>query len=201
MTADAHRRPPTESGAALVEAAVVTPVVVLALVALVVTSVLWRDHLAAADAVAAGARMASLHPGATPEPTSGSPAPARGTPQVVAAVAGALGGVSLAAVERLVLFGVGDVAGPATTSIPPGCRDGSGPGVGERCVVLGPEALADPAALPGCSPGACRWRDEPGISAVGVFVRLRHPRPLGGVVPPPTIEAVSIAPLEGGRRG
>lgn len=186
-----------DRGAALVEAAIVTPVVVAGIVALVVSSLLWRDQLAVSDAAAAGVRAAALYPaaalpGAAPVASSAR----QGTPRVAAAVAAALGGVPPAAVERVVIFGA--PAGFATVaSVPWACRFGGGPGPADACVLLGPEAVADPAALPECGPGACAWRDTPGVTTVGVLVRVRHASSLGGVVPAPTMEAVAVAPIEG----
>jgi hypothetical protein len=192
----------SDEGAALAEAVIVTPVVVATVVALVVGSVLWRDQLAADEAAAVGARAAALHPtvhGATSSP-DGAPLPA-GTPLVAASVARALGGVPLGSVERVVVFGVTFGAETSSATVPTGCRDGSGPVEAEPCVVLGPEALADPGSVPGCGRGACVWRDSPGVQLVGVLVRLRHPGRLGALVAAPTIEAIALAPLEGAGDG
>lgn len=191
-----------ERGVAVVEAAIITPVVVGVIVALVVTSVLWRDQLAATDAAAAGARAAGLHPGPLVHPEALGPAtPGRGTPAVVAAVAAALAGVPPGAVERVVVFGTGSGGPEAAERVPTGCRRGVGPAPGERCVVLGAADLGRPAGVASCGPGECVWRDGPGIEQVGVFVRLRHPHRIAGVVPSPSIEAAVIVPLEGATRG
>lgn len=187
-----------ERGAALVEAAIVTPVVVAAVVLLVLSSVLWRDRLAATDAAAVGARVAGLHPvvAAAPE-APGLPLLEPGTPRVLAAVAQSLGAVPPEVVERVVIFGA-PLGGEASTAlVPRGCLGGSDPGPAEPCLVLGPDALADPSSVPGCGPGACPWRDAPGIEVVGVLVRLQRPGPLGGILPPPTMEAVALSPREG----
>lgn len=192
----------SDSGAALVEAVIVTPVVVGAVVALLVTSVLWRDQLAADDAAAAGARAAALHPAVHAGAASPDDQPAAtGTALVASSVARALGGVPLRSVERVVVFGAPLGVDTAPGSVPAGCRFGAGPEAAEPCVVLGPEALADPGSVPACGRGACVWRDSPGVELVGVLVRLRSPDRLGGVVSAPTVEGVALAPLEGGARG
>jgi len=188
-----------ERGAALVEAAIVTPLVAAAVAAVVVVAVLWRDQLAVADAAAAGARTAALYPSATADDVSyRGVSLGPGTPRVLAAVAVALGGVPNAAVERVVIFGLPAGPPPTAAGVPRGCRHGDGPAAGDACVVFDASALADPGAVPGCSPGACAWRDRPGVAVVGVLVRVRHPKSLGGLVPAPTLERVALASLEGG---
>jgi len=185
----------------LVEAAIVTPLVVAMVTALVVVSVLWRDQLAADDAAAAGARAAALYPAVrgTADPGQEASLPA-GTPLVAATVARALGGVPLRSVERVVVFGTPFGAEFSPASVPAGCRTGSAVPEGEPCVVLDSEMLANPASVPGCGRGECVWRDTPGVAAVGVLIRLRHPGPLWALVPAPTIEGVALAPIEGGAR-
>ena len=189
-----------EHGAVLVEAAIATPVIVAAVAGLVLTSVLWRDQLAVSEAAAVGARTAGLHP-APLSPAAGSleAAVAAGTPRVAAAVLGALSGVPLEAVERLVIFGA-PLGDEGIDAVPPGCRFAGAPAPGEPCVVLGPGALADPTSLAPCGPGSCDWRDAPGVAAVGVLVRVRQVGLLGGLVAPPVIEGVAVTALEGGAR-
>lgn len=199
MTTDRRRG---DAGAALVEAVVVTPLVVAMVTALVVVAVLWRDQLAVDHAAAAGARAAALYPAVRGDADlpDRSSIPA-GTPLVAASVARALGGVPLQSVERVVVFGAPLGAEDSPDAVPAGCRTGSGAAVDEPCVVLGPEALADPAAAPACGRGACVWRDAPGVAVVGVLVRLRRPGPLGSLMSAPGIEGVALAPLEGGVDG
>lgn len=199
---DGLRPSERDRGAALVEAAMVTPVVVAAIGALVVTSVLWRDQLAVSDAAAAGARAAALFPSSSAVGLPpGSLAPASGTPFVVAAVGRALGAVPSDAVERVVVFGTPAGASSTSSVVPVGCRDGAGPAAGERCVVISGAAVADPSLVSPCARGGCTWRDAGDVEAVGVFIRVRQPRLLGGSVPSPDIEAVALAPKEGEGNG
>lgn len=191
-----------ERGAALAEAAVMTPVVVVALVALVVTSVVWRDHLALTDAAAAGARAAGLHPGrAELAETVAAHGIADGTPRVVATVAAALAGVPVTAVERVVVFGGSLEQMAGVNGLSERCRSGPVPAEVNDCTVLGPGALSDPSSVAGCGPGACVWRDTAEIDAVGVFIRMRRPGLVAGVLRGPTMEALSITALEGAAHG
>lgn len=189
---------PGERGAAIVEAAIATPVITAAIVALVVSAVLWRDHLAVSEAAAVGARAAALHPAAPLTPGSGGAADLpTGTPLVAATVSAALGGVPAEAVERVVVFGAPLGATAEATAVPPGClATPAAPGTAP-CVVLDAAAVADPSLVVPCGAGACPWRDRTDIGVVGVLVRVRHDSLLAGFVPAPTIESVALAPLEG----
>jgi hypothetical protein len=189
-----------DTGTALLETALIGPLVAIVLLVVFEGGLAWRDHAAATDAVATGARAAALHPSSR---VDGGPA---GLATVVASVRDALASVPGSSLERLVVF-VPDAGAPsALPGVPAGCRGGV-PAPGDRCVVVDPASWAAWSTLPECEGGAsaCPWRQlwqQPGAAGrVGVYLRMRRHWSLVGLGPAGTTEVAALAPLEAGRRG
>jgi hypothetical protein len=190
------RRRGLETGTAVVEAAVVTPIMVILLLGVVHVAVGWRDAMVAADAVAEAARTASLHPGVGGQAVD--------TGDVLDTLNDALGTMSVDSVERVVVFRPVGVAGaPALERVPGVCR-GAGEAIpvttGDGCTVvdLGRRQWgdADQGVDASCGSGGCVWRVATGEGAVGVYLRYRRRITIPGL-PAGVGEVAAIAPLEG----
>jgi hypothetical protein len=195
--------PVTDAGAAMLETALVTPLLALLLLAVFDGSLAWRDHAAATDAVAAGARVAALHP------TDRLEAPTGDLDAVISVVRDSLAGTPAPAVERLVIYAPepGPGAASSVERVPVGCRHGSQPGLVDQCLVIDPAVVRGDGGgwlTPTCTggPHACPWRRawSSGIPRqVGVYLRLRRVSPLAGIAPGATVEVAAVAALEAGR--
>ena len=75
-----HRRARRERGAVAVEAAIITPLLLLLVFGIIEFSLLMRDHVAVSSAVRAGGRMASASAAAGPGTCPGGPTPPPCTP-------------------------------------------------------------------------------------------------------------------------
>lgn len=186
-----------DRGAVLVELAVVTTVVVTALLAVFELSLAWRDTQVVADAAATGARAAGLHPGRGVAGATSSSAPQGSTVStavVAATIRDALAGVDPSRLEQVAVFGPsGSTGTPTLDRLPTGCRQGlESPG----CVLI-PPAVVTTARVAEC-------RDcglvviHGGGDSVGVYVRVRGSSPLWGARP---VEAAAEVRVEGGGGG
>jgi hypothetical protein len=196
----------TDRGVAVVEAALITPLVVVLVVAVLELGVAWRDRVAAGDAAASGARVAALYPSTVPgwlEP--GVPAPT-GTAAVVDAVTDALGAVPVTSVSWVVVFTpTGPPGASALDRVPAGCRQGGMPLAGQQCVVIRPDTSTPgepwPTAAVACGPGQCEWRDDPitgqRSDEVGVYLRLGRNWLTPGINGVDVVEVAAIAASEG----
>jgi len=193
----ARRRRP-DAGVAVVEAAVVTPVMVALLLGVVHVAVGWRDAVLASDAVAEAARTASLHPGVGGRATD--------TAAVLGTLNDALGTMSAGAVERVVVFRpVGVPGAPALERVPGSCRNAEPAAPvanGDQCTVvdLGRRQWGSLGQAPGgpCDAGGCVWRVPAGEGTVGVYLRYRRRMTVPGLSAG-VREVAAIAPLEGTR--
>ena len=186
-----------ERGSALVETAMVLPLVVGLIVLGVLVGLGWRDRVSLDTATAAGARTASLYPSTHPEGLVGAARAATGSQAVLDAVLTGLGSVPESAVDRIVVFTVSGLpTGPPLQSVPHGCRHDGQPGPGERCAILVGGDL-------NCGRGECPWRDATAGGTggaddhAGVYLRLdrRSVGPLVGLGP---LEAVAFRRFEPG---
>jgi hypothetical protein len=198
----ARRRRSDDPGAAVLETALVAPLVVLLLLVLAEGALTWRDHAAATDAVGAAARAAALHPPTRLVRGQG------GLAAVLTAAQDALATVPGRTVERIVVYAPETGSGPAgaLARVPAGCRHGDGPLPGERCLVLvSPTTSAgEPAHPSDCGePVNCPWRfawpspDRP--AEVGVYLRLRRSPLLVGMAGGSGVEVAAVSALEIGR--
>lgn len=169
-----HRRGPGESGAALVEAALVLVVVVALITGVSVAGAEWGGGTRVGQLATWAVRLAAR---SSDPPTSDL--------EVLALVGAGLGSASL---ERLVVYRPTGADG----SIPSGCADlwptGTDPvGVTGSCNAFGPGHLAAlagaPAGARGCDPGswevswcpAARRRGPGSPEWVGVLLEVRTP--------------------------
>lgn len=201
------RRHPAESGSAIVEAALATPLVIVLLVATVSVGLIWRDQLVVDEAAATGARVASLHPSTIAGLFPPGHTPAAGSAAILDAVAGSLGAVPLQAVERVVIFVPGGPpTRPGIDRIPPGCQHGhiSTPDCVTAVAVESDTGVRLETAGGDCDPGACGWREPKADggppSEVGVYVAVRRGW-LGSGTQTRIVESVAVVPTEGARHG
>lgn len=192
-----------DAGAAVVEAALVAPLVIVVLLGVVESALAWRDHVALVDAAGEAARVASLHPstiaGWAPVPTGFT-----GVAAVMAAVSDGLGTARRESLERIVVFTPTGPAGRAAIEqMPEQCRTSPTVSTSDRCVVL----VGDDLTGLGTSPeapcgGSCPWRqsavggERP--SHVGVYVLMRRQWIVPGLGSAPVSEVAVVVPLEGG---
>lgn len=195
-----------ESGTAVVEAALVAPLLIVALFGVAEAALAWRDHVALADATGEAARVAALHPssitGWTPVPSMFS-----GEAAVITAISAGLGSARSAVLERVVVFvPTGPVGSAAIDQVPPRCRTADVVEVSDRCVIIGPEAFAavSTSGLPRCGGDDCPWR-QPAIDGtspryVGVYIRMQRLWLIPGLGAAGVQEFAVLAPMEGGSR-
>ncbi len=192
-----------EAGAAVVEAAVVAPLVMLALLGVIESALAWRDQVALVDAAGEAARVAALYPstipGWTPEPSAFT-----GVEAVVAAVAGGIGPTRAASVERIVVFTPDGPGGrSAVDAVPDRCRNDTEVEASDRCVIVGSGGSSAGNLAADCG-GGCVWRqpDADGVRPryVGVYVRMHREWFVPGLGAAGTSEAAVITALEGGGR-
>lgn len=197
-----------EAGAAVVEAAVVAPLVMLALLGVIESALAWRDQVALVDAAGEAARVAALYPSTIPGWTS-EPSAFTGIEAVVAAVAGGIGPTRAASVERIVVFTPDGPSGrSAVDAVPDRCRNDTEAGVADRCVIVGPGGSGAGNQAADCGGGggggSCVWRqaDADGVMPryVGVYVRMHREWFVPGLGAAGTSEAAVITALEGGGR-
>ena len=199
-----HSRRSHEAGAAVVEAAMVAPLVMLALLGVIESALAWRDQVALVDAAGEAARVAALYPstipGWTPEPSAFT-----GVDAVVAAVAGGIGPTRAASVERIVVFTPDGPGGrSAVDAVPDRCRNDTEVEVSDRCVIVGSGGSSAGNQAADCGGGGCVWRqaDADGVRPryVGVYVRMYREWFVPGLGAAGTSEAAVITALEGGGR-
>lgn len=196
----------SESGMAVVEAALVAPLAIVALFGVAEAALAWRDHVALADATGEAARVAALHPssiaGWTPVPSMFS-----GESAVINAISAGLGSARSAVLERAVVFvPTGPVGSAVIDQVPPRCRTSDVVEVSDRCVIIGPEAFdaVPTSGLARCGGDDCPWRQPAidGTSAryVGVYIRMQRRWLVPGLGAAGVQEFAVLAPMEGGPR-
>jgi hypothetical protein len=198
-----HRLPDT--GAALVEASLVAPLVLVALLGVFESALAWRDQVVLVDVAGEAARVAALHP-STIEGWAPAPSVYTGVSAVVAAVRDGLGTTRSQSLERIVVFAPAGPAGRAAIDqMPEQCRSFSAANPSDRCVVLGIDDLTGVGAAAAAScDGTCPWRqlapDGTRPRYVGVYVRMRRQWIVPGLGHRPASEVAVLIPLEGGSR-
>jgi len=192
-----------ETGAAVVETALVVPLVIVALLGVFETAFAWRDQVALVDAAAGAARVAALHPSTIPGWAT-DPSEVTGIPAVVAAARDGLGSVRAGSLEHVAIFApAGPPGRPAIEQLPDRCRTSLEVSVTDRCVGLGADVLGGVAPLAAsCEAVECPWRlnapDGTNPRAVGVYLRLRRNSVVPGLGLSPVTEVAVLVPLEGG---
>lgn len=194
----------------MVEAAIVAPLVMLALLGVIESALAWRDQVALADAAGEAARVAALYPSAIPGWTP-EPAVFTGMDAVVAAVAGGIGPTRAASLERIVVFTPDwPGEGSAIDAVPERCRNDAEAGATDRCVIVGSVGPSTGSPSTGslaadCGGSGCVWRqpDAEGVRPryVGVYIRMHREWFVPGLGPAGPSEAAVITALEGGGRG
>lgn len=196
-----------ERGTALVEIAIVVPIVLGVLFVILDFGIVFRDQLTLEDAVNDAARAGSIMgPDTTVEG-------ANGDYEVISALREGLGSIDPSAIERIVVFKGRDPDGDSPESqLLPACKDGtSQPAVcnvypvQDAFLAVQESDLAyfDCAARP--SSPACSWRpedrddgpDPEEIEYLGVWVKLRTDRFIG-LAGPAFVERAAVVRLEPG---
>lgn len=207
----ARRRHPdpdsAESGAAIVEIALIAPVLFLLVFGLLEFAVVFRDQLTTQDAVGDSVRMGAI---VGPAATSGG---GNADYEMMRALREGLGSIPREWVTGVVVFkGNPASAGPAANQVPAACKNGFA--VPGRCNVYPPQQMfqaLDPGGV-GASyftcPGgpACSWppssRDDgpnpTEIDYVGVWVRVQRQAFTGFFRPTFTFERAAVLRLEPG---
>jgi hypothetical protein len=195
-------------GAALVEVAIVVPIVLAVLFVILDFGIVFRDQLTLEDAVNDAARAGSIMgPDTTVEG-------ANGDYEVISTLREGLGSIDPGAIERIVVFKGSEPDGDSPESqVPTACKDGT-PAPGDVCNVYpvqdaflaaqeGDVAYFNCPANPG-SP-ACSWipedrddgPDPAEIEYLGVWVKLRTDRFIG-LAGPSYVERAAVVRLEPG---
>ena len=165
-----NARARADSGAVAVEAALITPVLMLMLFGIVELSLLLKDDLAVSAAARAGARTGS----ALPRFDDGTTDFAQQTANQVARSAGAL---NLSAVS-LTIYAADAAGNPGAGGSPVSCTD--------RCIHFSYSQATSAfvrvsGSWPAASINACPG--DPAQDAIGVYLSYPHPLPvLGGTV-------------------
>ena len=204
----AGRRRRREGGVALLEIAILSPIVFFLLFALLEFGLLFRDQLTAQDAVGDAARLgAIMGPDVATDGTNADF-------QVIKTIREGLGSIPPEWVQRIVIFrGNPAGAGSPTDQLPATCKGGTA--IAGRCNVYDPfsaftavEAgnvnFFNCAANP-TSP-ACSWQPElrddgpepANIQYLGVFVRIRRDSLTGVFADTFTIDRAFVLRLEPG---
>jgi hypothetical protein len=200
-----------ERGAALIEVALVTPILFLAIFAIIEFGVVFRDQLTVQDAVSDAARMgAILGPDFTATGTNADY-------EIINALRQGVSSLPVGWIDRIVIFKAsGGGAGDPVDQVPTTCRNGTS--MANRCNVYSPtpafaavynsDADYFNCAVNSSSP-ACNWRPETRndgpepnqIEYVGVYVRIDRDALTGMFGSRFTIERAAIVRLEPGQVG
>jgi hypothetical protein len=209
-----------DGGAVLVEAALLSPVLLLMLLAMFEYGALFRDVLGINDAVASGAKYAAIQGPDTSRVLDNAGVEvgsASADFTTMLNTRAGLAGMDPANIERIVIYKARKPAsGTAMEQVPEACKT-SGVSIDGVCnVYLLPTAFVriqeGNLAYYSCITGsvtepACGWdpssrRDGPGfanIDYIGVYIKMRRPT-LSGIIPVArTIEAASVQRLEPGQ--
>jgi Flp pilus assembly protein TadG len=200
----------------VVEATIITPVLLLLLFGVFEFGLYFRDYLTTGDAIGEGARIGGI---VGPDPldigTPSDPAYVTADYAIVAAIREATASIDPTAIERIVVFDTPNpAAGSALDQVRPGCRNGANSSSALRCNVY-PGEDAFYAVQSGnsdyfdCTAGgtrACGWdpytRDDgPNVSEIdylGVYIKMNHPWVTGIFGDSATIEQATIIRLEPG---
>ncbi len=200
-----------DAGVALVEAALITPVLLVLLLGMLDTAYLYRDYLTTGDAVADGAKMGAIQ-GNKVTATGGT-----ADYTIIATMRQDLATLRPADISRIVIYKAGpSTFGSPLAQVPAQCKTSSGP-VANTCNVYVPLVAFYQVQVGNqdyfkCVNGgdpACGWNptdtsaraDGPtpqSISYLGVYLKLNHANLTGLLGTSRPIEVASIARLEPG---
>lgn len=193
-----------ERGVAMLEIALVAPIVFLLVFGIIEFGLVFRDQHATQDAVSEAARMGAIL----------GPDTVIADYEIMSALRDGMGGIPPEWIETIVVFRAagGGAGGSPVSQVPAGCRQGT---ASSRCNVYDPEeafrqVVAGNTAYFNCSTNptgpACSWpaslRDDgpspATIHHLGVYVRLHRDSLTGVVGSTFTIESASVIRLEPG---
>jgi hypothetical protein len=154
-----------ERGAALVEAALVSPLIIVLLFGLLEFGMLFKDYLTVANATRAGARIGSAE-GSNPQADY----------QILQSIKGASSAMSAGDIQRIVVF----KASASNGTVPQTCKDGT---PGSTCNVYVATDMNRPSSDFGCGAGQpdnywCpttrkdNQADPPDY--IGVYIKAQH---------------------------
>lgn len=215
-TAPPPRRCTGDSGTAVVEATIITPVLLLLLFGVFEFGLFFRNYLTTGDALSEGARIGGI---VGPDPlnigTDIAPVNVTADYAIVSAVREATASIDPKIIDRIVVFDTPNpAAGSAIDQVRPGCRNGANSSATLRCNVY-PAEEAFFAIQTGnvdyfnCDAGgtrACGWNpfsrnDGPNVSEIdylGVYIKVNHQWVTGIFGNEATIQQASIIRLEPG---
>jgi hypothetical protein len=204
-----RREGPGDAGTALVEAALVLPLLLLFVLGSLDFAFLYRDQITLADAASDGAKLGAIqgpYPAATGETADFT---------TVNAIRQATANLNPADIERLVIFKAESSAfGSPMAQVPAICKTSGSSVAASNCNVYFPiqafqQAQDGNAAFFACaSPNlsACGWNPllrENGptsfdIEYLGVYLKLKHSNLTGFIGPSKSVEVAKIYRLEPG---
>ncbi|MEZ5144367.1 MAG: TadE/TadG family type IV pilus assembly protein [Acidimicrobiales bacterium] len=202
----------SDQGVALVEAAFITPVLLVLVLGMLEYGLLFRDYLTVSDAAANGARVGAIQGPDT------SVAGDTADQAIVASIREDLANIRYTSIDRIVVFRAGPPgAGAPLAQVPESCKTGAAPrgDTVARCNIyaaydafLAVQA-PDPAYFKcgGANAVACGWDptgrvDGPKIADIeylGVYLKLDRPMVTGVFGRRTTLEVASIVRLEPGQ--
>jgi len=200
-----------DGGVALVEAALITPVLMVILLGMLDTAYMYRDYLTVGDAVAEGAKVGAIQG----NKTTATGASADYT--IISTMRMDLATIRPADIDRIVVYKAGPSSfGTPLNQVPAQCKTSSGP-VANTCNIYVPlvafyQVQIGNADYFKCLAGgqpACGWNptdtaaraDGPtpyDISYLGVYAKMNHKNVTGLLGASRTIEIASISRLEPG---
>jgi hypothetical protein len=216
-----ERRLADDRGAALIEASLVAPVLLIIVLAIMEYGLVFRDYLTVSDTVADAARTGAVQ--GRDKTISGQTADF----SIVSSIRQNTAGLRYTDVERIVVFRGGPPqAGSAIDQVPASCKTGTASSPSDNCNVYPVEAAllaiqygnndffeCNAAGQPACgwSPGGTFVSDERldgtinvggqfPIDYLGVYLEVRHRYVTGLFGDEFVIKDASIARLEAGRR-
>lgn len=208
-----RRRIQGDRGAAVAEAAIITPVVLFLLFGIFEIGLLYRNYLTVGDGIADATRMGGIWGPDLREMDEG--ATVSGDYVVMAALREGLGAIPLDSIERVVIFKASGPGLTALAQVPSSCKISS-VSIPGRCNIYDPEEAFYRVQLGhswffNCStnPDACGWdpttrNDGPAVNQIdylGVYVKVNHQFVSGIFGSDIALDQAAIARLEPGGTG